>query len=367
MMNKILQLILLTAVITGLASQVKAQQVSLSSAELKMLKRAIQRDAQVREQFESLKRLAEQAVLEKPNPIKKITSQGLLQGNPAKTASLKAVEDATKIYALALNYRLYGNNVYLYKAQEYLTAWAGVNHPTGDPIDESKLEDLFAGYDLIRSKVDKPSRQAIDRWLESIVHAEIHSFAAAPNRSTSKNNWNSHRIKIITQAAYAIHAGKYRDTIITELEKQIGQNLYADGSGYDFEERDALHYHIFSLEPLLKAMIVLNRAERKNYYNYLSAAQSSVQISVQFLLPFVTGEKTHGEFANSKVKFDRERAANGEKGYVAGAPFKPRNGIVVLSLASYFDPSLLQIISKVAGTNYIDWQLVLNKVRKPLK
>ena len=361
------KLIILTAAL-GVCISVKAQYVSLSKAEIKSLKTALQTDEKARREFEAFKTIAEKAVNETPNPIEKVTSQGLLQGNPAKTASLKAVEDGPKIYSLALYYRLYGNKSYLSKAQEFLTAWAKINHATGDPIDETKLEEFFTGYDLIRDDLNKDQRQLIDSWMESIALAEINSFAAKPEKSTSKNNWNSHRIKVITQAVYAIHAEKkYRDTITGELKKQLAQNLYADGSSYDFAERDALHYHIYTLEPLLKAMIVLNRAEGKNYYALQSPSGSSVKKSVDFLIPFVTGEKTHGEFANSKVKFDRDRAANGEKGYIAGAPFKQKNGIIVLSLVDYFDPSVRKIIQQVAGNDYSDLQLILNQVREKVK
>jgi hypothetical protein len=345
-------------------ASVKAQYVSLSAAEIKSLKSVIQTDAMVKKEFEPIKAQAEKALAETPNPIEKVTSQGLLQGNPAKTASLKAVEDAPKIYALALNYRLFGDKAYLNKAQEFLTAWAKMNKATGDPIDETKLEDFFTGYDLVRNEVSVSAKKDIDAWLETIAQAEINSASAAPNKSTSKNNWNSHRIKVITQVVYTIQAKKYYDTVNQLIEQQLGQNLYADGSSYDFAERDALHYHIYTLEPLLKAMIVVNRATGKNYYTFESPIKSSVQKSVQFLVPFVTGEKTHGEFANSKVKFDRDRAANGEKGYVAGHPFNPKNGILVLSLANYFDPSMLAIIQNAAGKDYYDWQLVLNRVRK---
>jgi hypothetical protein len=342
----------------------KAQYVSLSAAEIKTLKSALQTDAKVKKEYESFKNLAEKALNETPNPIEKVTSQGLLQGNPAKTASLKAVLDGPEVYALALTYRLYGNKTYLAKAQEYLTAWAKLNQSTGDPIDETKLEEFFTGYDLIRDEVSADKRKEIDAWLETIALGEINSKYALPTKSTAKNNWNSHRIKVITQVVYTIHADKYRDTVNKLIEQQLNQNLYADGSSYDFAERDALHYHIYTLEPLLKAMIVVNRAIGKNYYAVQSPTTSSVEKSVKFLLPFVTGEKTHGEFANSKVKFDRDRAANGEKGYVAGHPFNPKNGIVVLSLAAYFDPSLLKVIEQVAGNDYYDMQLVLNQVRK---
>lgn len=361
------KLTILTAVL-AISVTVKAQNVSLSKAEIKNLKNTLQTDEKVRKEYDVYKAIAEKAIDEAPNPIEKVTSQGLLQGNPAKTASLKAVEDGPKIYALALQYRLFGNKDYLNKAQEFLTAWAKINQATGDPIDETKLEEFFMGYDLIRDELKKDQQQQIDAWLESIGVAEINSFAAKPEKSTSKNNWNSHRIKVITQVVYTIHAEKkYRDTIMGELKKQLAQNLYSDGSSYDFAERDALHYHIYTLEPLLKAMIVLNRAEGKNYYAFESPTGSSVKKSVDFLMPFVTGEKTHGEFANSKVKFDRDRAANGEKGYIAGAPFKQKNGIIVLSLVDYFDPSVRKIIQQVAGNDYTDWQLTLNQVREKVK
>ncbi len=343
----------------------KAQYTSLSANEIVALKAAVKSDSKISAQYQIIEREAQKVLTEAPNPIEKITSEGLLMGNPAKTASLKAVEDASKIYALALVYRMSGNQTYLSKAQDYLLAWAKLNKATGDPIDETKLEDIFTGYDLIRNEVSPQQRQVIDSWLNSILQAELTSKYAAPGKMTSRNNWNSHRIKIMTQIAYTIHANNYRDTINKELEKQINQNLYADGSGLDFEERDALHYHVYTLEPLLKALIVVNRATGKNYYTYESPSKSSVQKSVNFLLPFVTGEKTHGEFTNSKVKFDRDRAANGEKGYAPGSLFEPRNGIIVFSLAAYFDrANALKVIEKAGGKDYMDWQLVLNKVRQ---
>jgi hypothetical protein len=41
-------------------------------------------------------------------------------------------------------------------------------------------------------------------------------------------------------------------------------------------------------------------------------------------IAFYHGAKTHGEFVNSTVAFDKKRAANGEKGYAAGTLFEPK-------------------------------------------
>ncbi|MGF7081387.1 alginate lyase family protein [Mucilaginibacter sp. UYCu711] len=344
----------------------KAQFVSLSGSEIKTLASAIKTDDKVRAVFEPIKNTAKKALNAAPNPIEKITSQGLLAGNPAKTASLKAADDAPKIYALALYFRLYNNVSYLNKAVEYLTAWAKINKPTGDPIDGTKLEDLISGYDLVRDGVDEQKRAEIDAWLNKFADEQIRSESIKAGKSTAINNWNSHRLKVITFIAYTLHNKTYEQYVLDEIEKQIGQNLFADGSGFDFKQRDALHYHVYTLEPLLKAIIVINRSTGKNYYTFQSKSQASIQRSVQFLVPFVTGEKTHVEFLNSTVKFDRDRAANREKGYEP-ANFVPKSGVVVLCLASYFDPSLQDIIKKVNGDDYNDWQLVLNNVRKPIK
>jgi hypothetical protein len=358
---------LLIVIVLGIAGlSAKAQYVSLTNAEVKTLQKAIKTDERVRKTFEPFKAAAEKAMNETPNPIEKITSEGLLAGNPAKTASLKAVEDESKIYALAINYRLFNNKAYLDKAAEYLMAWTKVNKATGDPIDATKLDGVINGYDLIRAQLPEQQRKDIDAWLDTYAYAAMDSESAKNGRTTGINNWNSHRIKVITLIAYTIHTQKYDQYIFSELEKQIGQNLYADGSGFDFKQRDALHYHIYTLEPLLKAIIAIYRATGKNYYTYQSKTQSSIEKSVQFLVPFVTGEKTHGEFLNSTVKFDRDRAKNNEKGYEAGTKFIPANGIIVLSLANYFSPVYYDAIKKAGGDDYYDWQLVLNQVRKKI-
>jgi hypothetical protein len=90
------------------------------------------------------------------------------------------------------------------------------------------------------------------------------------------------------------------------------------------------------------------------------------------MVPYMTGEKKHGEFVNSKTPFDRQRAQNHEKGYIAGTMFDPKTGVFALSLAAYFDPAYIPVIKEVAedgqattGDNsYTNWQLVLNSVKR---
>jgi len=347
-----------------------AQVVGMTNVEIKHLRNNIDTNnsapSTYKKAFHPFLINAQNALTETPDPIEEILSEGLLEGNPAKTATIKAVADAYKVYSLALVYRLYGDKAYLDKATEFLLAWSNTNKATGDPIDETKLEDMITGYDLVRNQSSPQNKKTIDNWLESVADAELNSASSKPGRGTAINNWNSHRIKIIALIAYTIHTKKYDGFITTELEKQLAINLNPDGTTHDFVERDAFHYHTYDLEPLLTTCIAIYRATGKDYFNYQTPNGSSIKKCVDFMIPYMLGDKTHGEFVNSKVPFDLKRAKNNEKGYQAGTLFKPESGLTTLSLAAYFNPDYIPVIKQtmVKDPYYFNWQLALNSVKR---
>lgn len=350
----------------------KAQITSLNPKEISLLKMTLDIDERppyaYKTAFKPINETAHAALNDQPNPIELIQSQGILEGDPRKSATQKALHDIPKVYALAMLYKTSGQERFRDKAVEFLLAWAKTNHSEGDPINETKLEDMVFAYDLIRSGLPTDEQQRIDNWFAADAEALVNSKSARPGKGTAINNWNSHRIKMITLIAYTIHTDKYDDYIKTELEKQLEVNLNADGTTLDFMERDAFHYHTYDLEPLLSTIIAIKRKTGKDYFTWQTSKGASIKKCVDFMVPYMTGEKQHGEFTNSKVKFDQQRAQNHEKGYEAGTPFNPKSGIYTLSLAAYFDPSYIQTIRKVTGNpDYTDWQLILNEVRKKAK
>jgi len=346
-----------------------AQIVSLTNAEIEGLQHDIDSNnpaqSTYKKVFNPFLISAQQAIIATPDPIAQIQSQGLLEGNPAKIASTRAVEDAYKVYSLALVYRLYHDKGYFAKAIEFLLAWSNTNKASGDPINETKLEDMITGYDLIREQSSPQNKKIIDNWLESIADAEVNSASAKPGKGTAINNWNSHRIKIITLIAYTLHTKKYDGIITAELEKQLAVNLNTDGTTHDFVERDAFHYHTYDLEPLLTTCIAIYRATGKDYFNYQTPSGASIKKCVDFMVPYMLGDKTHGEFVNSTVPFDVKRAQNNEKGYKAGMLFNPESGLYTLSLAAYFNPDYVAVIKRtmVKTPDYFNWQLALNSVK----
>jgi hypothetical protein len=308
--------------------------------------------------------LADAALLQQPNPIDTIISEGHLATDPKKILTQKSLADLNKIYALAIVSRVSGKKEYTEKCIAFIRAWATVNHGIGNPINDTKLDPLLEGYDLVKEETTAADRSIIETWLRQVADAEIgHPRFKSPVKSAS-NNWNSHRIKVVGNIAYLLNDKNYITFTDTSLQKQILKNLYADGSGMDFEDRDALHYHIYTLEPLIAIATTIKRASGVNYYTYVSSTGSSIKRSVAFLVPFATGAQVHHEFVNSTTAFDRQRAENKEPGYTIGADFKPESSIEVLSQAAYFDSSLNELVKKLSGSEgaYPNWRSVMNAI-----
>ncbi|MDI3320045.1 alginate lyase family protein [Pinibacter soli] len=350
--------------LAGISSN--AQYTSFNRKEISNLKSAINSNAEIKKYYVSFQNAANAALNESPNPIDTIRSEGLLQGDPKKTATQNALKDMPKIYALSLVYKINGDKKYLAKAIEYFKAWATKTTPNGDPIDDTNLDRAIEGYDLIKEDIKGSDAAVIKEWWRKTGELEITAKYNNPERMTSKNNWNAHRLKIIGEIAWSINDEHLKQYAIEGFKKHLEVNLKADGSSIDFEERDALHYHVYDLEPLIKLCIVLRRATNTDYYSFTSPSGTSVEKSVTWLLPYVTGEKTHGEYTNSKVEFDRKRAANNEGGFKIGAPFDPKHGVNVLLLAAYFHPAFLDTAKKVLGTDeaYPSWQSVSNEMMR---
>lgn len=351
----------------------QAQNVGLGAPEITRLKTMLALAKKgdpgvsgVQSAYDSLYRIAGQALSEDPNPVDTLRTEGLLQGDPRKATTWMAIKDMRKMYALALVYRMEGSSKYLEKCKLYLKAWATHNISRGDPIDETNLDDGIAAFDMIKDKLSEEDMALVDNWLSQVATTEINAVFNRAGRATSHNNWNSHRIKIVGEIAFALGDTVMETYCIHALVQQITHNLKADGTSEDFKERDALHYHIYDLEPLLTIARIIQKAKGINYYTWISSSGSSIKGSVGWVLPYLTGDSTHAEYINSTVAFDKQRAANGEAAFKTGAKFNPINGVSVLLLGSCFDPSLLVPARKILQTSdqYPSWEAVVGALMR---
>jgi len=348
-----------------IAVQAQAQFVALNNREVGKLKKLVRKDAQAQRFYEGFKKTADAALSEQPNPIDTVVSEGHLATDPKKIVTLRALRDVDKVYALAIVARVEGTAAYRTQALAFINAWAAVNQPLGNPINDTKFEALFFAYDLVKSGATQDQKKVIGTWLRRMADAEI--VTSQPRtKKTAYNNWNSHRLKVIGAIAYLLDEPRYKAFIDTALPEQIERNLLPDGTGIDLLERDAFHYHIYTLEPLISLATVLKRATGTDFYRYASPSGASIKKSVDYLIPFVAGEKTHPEFVNSQVAFDKKRAENHEPGYETGALFHPAAGYGVLVQAAYFEPSCQDVVIKHSGKTgrFPYWQSVLNEVER---
>jgi hypothetical protein len=159
--------------VLAITIQTNAQFVGLTPTEIIKLKNLLKTDKVAAEGYSTFNNEAKSTLTDKPNPRDTIVSEGHLKGNPDKTASREAMKDYRKIYSLSLAYKVEGNTKYLSKAKEYLAAWATVNHPTGNPINDTKLDFLLMGYDMIRAELADTDKQKVDNWLLTIAEKEL--------------------------------------------------------------------------------------------------------------------------------------------------------------------------------------------------
>ena len=347
-----------------LAPLASAGPVSLSDAQRHKLADLLKSDAEAAARFEEIRKEADAALKEEPDPVESIRSEGKLKGDPDKIKTEKSLRDMPRMSALGFAYAVTGDAAYAAKARQFLLAWANLNKSRGDPIDDTNLEPPIVAYDLVRATCSDADRQAIDGWLRKTAEAEMAS--AKKGKATSMNNWHSHRLKIVGLIGLLLDDRKLTDYTAAAFKAQIDRNLNPDGSSWDFHERDALHYHVYDLEPLLTLAIAYQQAGT-DLYGHTSPQGASIQKSVQFLVPYCDGSKTHAEFVGSKVAFDRKRAESGDAHYKAGTLFEPKSGRRALELAAFFDPSLNKLTVALSGTKaerYSSWRMVLNQVQR---
>ena len=342
--------------------------ISLNPQQRTKLMELIKTDKEAKARFETLKRAADKALNDKPNPIRVIQGEGKFKTDPLAIKTRESLGDMRKMYFFAYIFAATGDTQYADKAREFILAWAQQNMPTGNPIDETTLDDLFFAFDLTQSQFSPAEKKIAQAWMRKVADTQIAIglMHARKGDGISKNNWQSHLLKIVGLIGYTLSEKKYIDYAVEGFKRQIEVNLRSDGSSIDFHERDALHYHCYDIEPLLELAIVANN-NGTNLYTYKSKSGASLEKSVKFLLPFCSGEKKHPEFVKSTVAFDRKRAESGDENYKAGHLFDPKKGGHTLELAAAFDKNLSEVYCQTTARTasiYPSWQFVINAARE---
>lgn len=303
-------------------------------------------DPAVRHAMAAQRRIADEALSASPQPVATLSTGGRLQGDAVKGQTAAGLKDMDKIQALAVTYKLGGDERYAARAGEFLDAWATHNQASGQPIDETGLEPAIFGYRLVRADLAAATRERIDLWMRNIARAEMASRITG--KPTATNNWHSHRLKLVGLIAYALDDAKLRSYAKEGLRQQINDNLRPGGESIDFIERDALSYHVYDLRALVTLALVFAE-DGDDFYRWKAPNGASLANSVAWLLPYVRGEKNHAEFTGSRVPFDLARSENHEKGHEIGAAYDPKNALPLMELAAAYDPACAELARKLGN------------------
>lgn len=267
-----------------------------------------------------------------PKPVEQIL---VTSDRPATeiAAGKEALKDMEYAYKLAFAATVEPESThYADKVKQYVLAWARTNQSTGNPINETNFDRMWIAYDLVKEAFNSAEQEEVARWIDSVAQKQVQTGYTIGN--TGINNWRNHKDKIVLMAGVVTGKQELVDHALADYQDQMADFYHADGTTYDFEERDALAYQTYGLLPSAEMARVYALNGGGDLYHLRNTKGGSIADSVHFLLPFVNKEQAHTEFVNTTVPSDRKRSD-------ANQPWRPNNAITVLESASYFEPILI--------------------------
>ena len=282
--------------------------------------------------LEELRRSAAPALTKAPDPLPVVRTAGVLPTTEAYKRAVESRRDWLLISDLASLFAATSEQRYLARYEQYLSAWFSTYRISGNPIDETNLSFWMLAYRVAGGALPLPVQSRMRTFACDL--SVSHQQWQLPERTTSTNNWQSHRVKLAVMGAFVCGDSRLIGRAITAFKDQIRDNLLPTGEVIDFLERDAMHYVIYSVEPLLEAAL-FSELNGKPLFHHVGPQGQLLGRTLEWLAPYARGDKSHEEFARSKVRFDAERAAAGVPGY--SGPFDPRKARYTYWLASRLD------------------------------
>ena len=275
-------------------------------------------------------------------PVERLELAGTLNGHPGHVRSDRAKASFPGIFALAVASRTAREPLRTHSratAASALLSWAQVYRATGNPIDEWFLVPLLQAIDLVAGALSPSDEATLLEWAQALMISGDHFYARVGARSPARaNNWMARRLLIRTVASTVAGDAAARAATPGLLREFVARNYVAgpsgerDGRTFDFIQRDALHYHVAAVQPLVEVLLYAPDLVDQD-------VRAAIRSGLEFLRPFFLGQETHTEFARTSISFDRERRDDGNPVF-RDAPWDPAHGRVLLRLARAAFPEI---------------------------
>lgn len=285
----------------------------------------------------------------KPQAMPLLHTEGTLPHQGIYDMSNAARRDFSYMRDLALAWQRTQDAALVSRLAVYLDDWMKTYQLSFNPIDETSFDGLIEAYRLTHSALPEATRERTRAFLHDMATGYLQKMD--DNQNSAKkiwiNNWQSHRVKLVAMSAAAIDDAALLAQAKAAFIRQLDANIHADGEVMDFTERDALHYVVYSLEPLLRAAMAAH-LQGQNWIDLKGIHGQSLRTALEWLKPYADGKKTHEEFANTKVRFDIERRNAGVKGF--DGQWQPSNAANVYWSASTLDLRYLETARQLNKT-----------------
>ena len=286
-----------------------------------------------------------------PRAIPRVHSEGTLPHEGIWDASVEARRDWPLMRQLAQLWRAKHRAEDAQALSRIMTEWARVYQPSFNPIDETGLDAYIDAYVIAHDALDASTQTAAQDFIRVLAEGYLQRMEAVVRpRASWLNNWQSHRIKLAVLGAAALNDQALWSRARTAFVAHLGRNIRSDGSTLDFEERDALHYVVYDLEPLVRAaMVAQQRGE--SWLNLSDKGGGSLIKALDWLVPYAVGEKTHEEFVNSRVAFDAKRNSAGLRGF--SGTWEPKKAASLFAMAATLDERYAPIAQQLNPSGYL--------------
>lgn len=249
-------------------------------------------------ELSELKKQARKGINQKPHAIIQLNSAGKTSSNDLNLReSRQALREAELAASMALLYQINHDSTYIEGAKSILLKWANVNEPTGNPIDETRLQGLIWAYDLIACDLTAPQKEAILTWFKKLrAKKQAWQFG----RITGNNNHRIHHLKILMLLDKVLQKKIAWQTDLVDAERYSFINLNpTTGISVDYKNRSSLYYHNYTLQPWLEINLIAKQRFKP------------VDKAFEFLINEIKTDNIHHEFTHSKAKIDSMRAKGG--------------------------------------------------------
>ncbi|KMQ80463.1 hypothetical protein BPMI_03421 [Candidatus Burkholderia pumila] len=295
----------------------------------------------------ALVKMVQSHVNDQPKARAHLHTEGTLPHEGIRDESIDAEKDLSLMRDAALAWRATGDERYLRLVGRFLFAWTTTYQPSFNPIDEINFESLILAYDMTASALPVKTRNAANAFITKMVDGYIADIDKQPRplTGTYRNNWQSHRVKLVAMGAFTIDDRKMINAAQRLFVEHIGDNIAPDGSTVDFAERDALRYVTYDLQPLVTAALAARRHNR-NWLPERAPSGATLAVALNWLTPYALGTQTHNEFVHSSVPFDAKRREAGLPGF--SGQWDPKNAAELFHLAARLDGRYAPVALRLA-------------------